>query len=184
MRLLPLFPDQVPEAPRFASCRASPDHHLEAHSDATAHHLYSAPAPLGADVKPRQTAARHPAYSSPDHAGLSGAGFRGSGLSRPLTAASTAIRGTPTCGKRSADRQREPAFRPPTRRERDHAWRHHVLLGSTELRAPHEPNWQCLTPQGFQAVMPIQRGLFRSPAKWKPPQTVCADQSTADGHPA
>ena len=71
MRLLPLFPDQAPQAPSFASCRASPDHHLEAHSDVTAHHLYSAPVPLGADVKPRQTAARHPAYSSPDHAGLS-----------------------------------------------------------------------------------------------------------------
>ena len=66
MRLLPLFPDQVPNAPSFASCRASPDHHLEAHSDVTAHHLYGAPVPLGADVKPRQTAARHPAYSSPD----------------------------------------------------------------------------------------------------------------------
>ena len=184
MRLLPLFPDQVPKAPSFASCRASPDHYLEARSDVTAHHLYSAPAPLGADVKPRQTAARHLAYRSPDNAGLSGAGFRGSGPSRPLTTASSAIGSTLTCGKRSACRQREPSVRPPPRRKRDYAWQQHVLPGSTKLRVPHEPDWQCLTPQGFQPLMPIQRRLFRSPAKWKPPRMVRADQSVADGHPA
>ena len=186
MRLLPLFPNEAPEASSFASCRASPGDHLQAHSDITVHHVCSAPAPLEGR---REAPPTRFSSSSTQRAGLSQSprGRLSWSPARPTTNGRIfAIGGTPTGGASSPGRQPEQAVRPPPRREREHMparWRQ-VPSGYTALHVQHEFDGQLPTPQGLQAIMPIQRELFRIPAKLKPPRTVRANQSTADGHTA
>ena len=184
MRLLPLFPNEAPEASSFAFCRASPGDHLQAHSDITAHPVCSAPTPLErrGEAPPTRVSP-----SSAERAGLSQS-LRGR-LAWPPARPTTncrlvAIGGTPTSGASFSGRQPEQAVRPPPRRKRVPARWRLAPSGYTALHVQHEFDEQLPTPRGLQAIALPQRGLFRSSMKWQPPRTVRVNQSTADGHPA
>ena len=183
MRLLPLSPNEAPEASSFAFCRASPDHHLQAHSEITAHLVCSAPAPLErrGEAPPIRVSP-----SSTQRTGLSQS-LRGRlpcPPARPTTNCRLiTIGGTPTGGASSPGRRPEQAVRPTPRRKRVPARWRQVPSGYTALHVQLKFDGQLPTPRGLQAIALLQRRLFRSPAKLKPPHAVRANESTAYGRP-